>query len=74
MTEEEQKAYAQRRKEQWEACSSEAREAAKALKKADLLQIPREREGWGLSACLLIWTAEEIDKVWKNKTVNLEER
>jgi len=62
MTPEERKKYAQRRKEQWEACSPEARAAATALKKADLLQIPYKKRGWGLSACLLIWTAEEIDK------------
>jgi len=71
VTPEERKAYVQRRKELWEACSPKARAAAMILKEADLLQIPCKKRGWGLSACLLIWTAQEIDKALERY---LEER
>jgi len=49
-------------KQQWEACSPQARKITKALKAGDYLKLPEKMRGWGLAGWLLVYVAEAIDK------------
>ena len=61
------KAYKQCTKRCWESHSETARKIVATLKAADVLQVPRDRRGWGLAAQLPNWVAEIIDAVLEEK-------
>ena len=61
------KAYQQKTKKCWESHSELARKIVAVLQEADVLQVPRDRRGWGLAAQLPNWVAEIIDAVLEEK-------